>query len=251
MLSLTQLLIFELGECCNLGGIHPHCPNRSTLRFAGLDTERRLDDETIVECAVQAYREFAFDGLIAWHYYNEPLLEMERMFAVMDAIRERVASARFMLWTNGTMLPADCSRFRNFDCIVVTRYKGQPYGDLQFHPNIHVREEMFDRRMDALPPRGNEPCLRPFVECIFDCYGNHHPCCNDWQGKATLGNLYTEGFAEITRRWRAFQEAAFQGNLMPGCQQCGVRYRNIQGIDRRSLTRISELIEQQTLRKEP
>jgi hypothetical protein len=242
MLSLTQLLIFELGKCCNLGGIHPHCPNRSKERFSKLNTDRELDDLTIVQCATRAYSEQHFQGLIGWHYYNEPLVEMERMFRLMAEIKEQVPESRFILWTNGTLLPADCERFAMFDCIVVTRYKNQSYGDLNFHPNIHIREEMFDRRMDDLPALGNEPCLRSFVECIVDCYGNHHPCCNDWRGESSLGNIYVDGFDEILRKWREFQEAAIVGNLPPGCQRCGVRYRDIQAVDRRSIVAIAEWI---------
>lgn len=251
MLSLTQLLIFELGSGCNLGAQHTHCPNRSAERYAGLNTGRTLDSEIIIESAAKAYLDYGFQGVVGWHYYNEPLLEAERMFDLINSIRNRAPQSRFILWTNGTMFPADKSKFSAFDCIIVTRYRGQNYGELNFHPNLHVREEMFDRRMDELLPLEFEPCCRPLVECIFDFHGNHHPCCNDWRGNSSLGNLFTDGFDSIIARWREFQEATFIGKLSPGCQKCGVRYRDIQPIDRRSVETIAQWIEQKTLRKEP
>jgi hypothetical protein len=240
------MLIFELGSGCNLGNVHPACPNRSDERFAGLDVSRELDDATIIDAAEKAYRELGFAGVIGWHYYNEPLMQSERMFALMARIKETVPDARFLLWTNGTLLPADCSRFAAFDAIVVTKYAGQSYGDLQFHPRIHVRGEGFDDRMIEKTPLGDSPCTRPLVECIFDAYGNHHPCCNDWRGVSSLGNIFVDGFAAIAASWREFQEAAFRGELTPGCCKCGVRYRDIQAVDRRSIENIARWIENQT-----
>jgi hypothetical protein len=250
MLSLTQLLTLELGGGCNLGGVHTHCPNRSKQRFAHLNSNHQLGDEMIVECAVKAYREYHFQGLLGWNYYNEPLLEMDRMFGLMDRISEAVPEARFSVWTNGTLFPKDCHRFNQFAVVTVTKYDGINYPSLDFHPNIVVKPEMFDTRMEPLPPRGNESCLRPFVELIFDCFANHHPCCNDWQGFSTLGNLYLDGFDAIVERWRTFQEETYKGNLTNGCKECGVRYVDIQGIDRRSLNTIASWIDEQK-RKEP
>lgn len=193
-LSLTQFLIFELGNKCNLGHKHKKCPNSLGLqRYAGLDLSKELDDATIVRCAIDAYLKYNFTGLIGWHYYNEPTLEWDRMLGVMRMINERVPQARYVLWTNGlrNLTTEDKSHFA---LIAQSDYSQDPDGT------------QLDNRMENKECRSTIGCLRAFVEFILDSYGNHHPCCYDWRGKASLGNVFTDGFDKLVQRWQTFQE---------------------------------------------
>lgn len=208
-LSLVQLLDFEIGKLCNLGPQHPECPNMSKDRWGTMGTPALLDDDTIVRCAVQAYNELGFTGLIGWHYYNEPLVYRTEMFRVMDRIREQVPKARFILWTNGMLIPEECDQFSQFEQIVVSCYNEQGREGVRRLkskdiPCQAIDKPVFDERLTSIATNGQdtEPCLRPFVEFIVDAYGNTHLCCYDWQGKSTLGNVITGDFAEIAKRWR-------------------------------------------------
>ena len=221
MLSNTQLLIFELGRACNLADLHAKCPSALPLRFAGLDTAHQLDDEIIVSSAVEAYRQYGFTGMVGWHYYNEPTLQGERMLRMMDQI-QAIAPARFILWSNGTRLEFILRHRERFAYVHCSPYVNDPLG-LQL-----------DNRL-ACPPRregyqsADGPCCRPFTELIFDCFGNQHPCCADWQGKASLGNL-REGFTVILERWAKFQDAVcgkwMRNDAPSACRECGSPFRN-------------------------
>jgi len=233
MLSFTQVLIFELGSACNLGPCHAKCPNLSPLRYANLDRTHLLDDDTIVACACQAYREFGFAGMIGWHYYNEPTLSGSRMLELHKRIRAEVPIAKFFLITNGTRKAWVEIHLDEFARCSTSDYTTDPNGKL------------LDDRL-SLPRReaNNDRCLRPYVECIFDTYGNHHPCCADWQGIASLGNVFTSSFATIARRWRQFQLDVCGDTMTERapdwCKTCRshFRYDPIQPLDSRTYKRI-------------
>ena len=99
MLPYTQFLIFELGNKCNFSKIHPKCPI-----LARTESNRKVPDEKIVELVKQAYDELGFTGLVAWHFYNEPMLQWKRMIKLMEMIQAQVPKSRFLLWTNGSIL---------------------------------------------------------------------------------------------------------------------------------------------------
>ena len=115
MLSTTQLIIFELGSQCNLGNIHKECPN-ATRKATGL---YELTDEIIAQCITDAYTKLNFTGLVGWHFHNEPMIQYERMFSLM----EKNPVARYVLWTNGTIQPDD-GRINLFEQVYCTDYTG-------------------------------------------------------------------------------------------------------------------------------
>lgn len=234
MLDIVQILEFEFTPECNLGRLHRACPNQHPQRYAALDTTHALTDETIVETAVLAYRELDFCGFIGWIYYNEPLTDMERMFRSMDAISARVSYARFMLWTNGNLIPEDCRRFARFEQIFVSQYSPDPLTQQiewlrRYAPWAKV---LYDRQLDdrlrrVAPNDPALPCHRPFVEFIIDYHGNAHLCCYDWRGEVPLGNIFNEPLRRIVCRWRhtikdivgeRMTEAAPKA-----CRECGHR----------------------------
>jgi hypothetical protein len=240
-LSLVQMLEFELGTRCNLGSMHAACPNADPARFADLDTSRDLDDDTIVEAAVTAYRDLGFCGLVGWIYYNEPLLEMERMFGLMARIKAGAPAARFILWTNGTLVPTDCTRFAQFEQIMVSRYNELSQRGVDrlvaagLKPRVIEKPQLDDRLFEHVPADTSAPCLRPFVELVVDACGNTHLCCYDWRGRATWGNLMRDGIVDLARRWRETLPA-IAGPQMTACapktcQECGHRWSQYQQHD--------------------
>lgn len=248
-LALTQILEFELGSGCNLAGEHTLCPNRDPCRYLGLDTSQKLDDDTIVNCAVRAYRELGFTGLVGWIYYNEPLLQADRMFRLMDRIKAQMPAARFILWTNGTLIPEDCEQYRAFEQIFISGYNAESCRgrDRLVAKKINLQwidAPCLDNRLEDIAPADPDaPCLRPHVEFIIDNYGNTHLCCYDWQGRATVGNVFAEDFAVIARRWRD-QLPSIAGPRMTSCapdacRHCGHRWIDkYQGHDQQILERV-------------
>lgn len=240
-LAVVQLLEFELGPECNLSMKHKACPNRHQGRFELLDTSTELDDATIVNAAVTAYRDLGFTGMVGWIYYNEPLLQEERMFRLMARIKAEAPKARFILWTNGTLIPEDCDQYKQFSQIVVSGYneastRGKERLAAKGINCTFVENAQLDNRMDRVPPPEKEaPCLRPFVEFIFDAYGNTHLCCYDWRGEASFGNLMKDGIKKLATLWRETIKDIAGGkmneNAPEACRQCGHRWSQFQQHD--------------------
>jgi len=232
MLSRTQFLIFELGTECNLGHVHKRCPNQHPERYSRLDTSRELHNSMIIECAVSAYLDHGFTGLIGWHYYNEPTLQAARMSFLMRSIKDRVDTARFVLWSNG----ANVSDYiaDKFHQVHITDYIHDPQGS-----------RLDDRLIRKIAePNDNRPCMRPFTEFIIDNYGNHHPCCYDWRGEGSLGNVFTANFAILVERWSGLQDAVAGREMMDdaptACKACGRRTQAITRFDHASAQRAEE-----------
>ena len=253
-LRMLQLIEFELGTKCNLGDQHDECPNTKEDRYGDLDVSQKMDDATIVNAAVEAYTELGFTGLVGWIYYNEPLCQAERMFRLMNEIKSKASAARFILWTNGTLIPEECGHFLSFEQIVVSDYGEESKRGVERlkakNVGCKVMPENFDGRLHQIEPADKTaPCLRPFVELIFDAYGNSHLCCYDWQGKATFGNVMQQPFADIADRWRK-QLPSITGHAMNGeapkfCVDCGHRWDKYQKHDEAIVARAKHWREQQ------
>lgn len=231
-MHLTTFLIFELGQACNLGKVHAACPNLSAERYSHLDTRVVLNDVTIIATAVRMYREFGFHGLVGWHYYNEPLLQQDRMFRLMTEIRKDVPEARFVLWTNGTMFPEDISQFTQFDQIHVTSYTPPNSPEhlnqlVTLCPDVKVRSVPLDSRLTATQKFSRLPCLRMYTEFIIDHHGNVHLCCYDWKGLASIGNIFTTGLTDLVAEWQSTRETmngiAMSADAPEVCQVCSMR----------------------------
>lgn len=230
-LAYTQFLNFEAGTDCNLGKEHVKCPNRHPDRYANTDKRRMMDDDTIVGCAVAAYQEHGFTGLVGWHYYNEPMLHAARIFRLIQRIRLEVPESRFCMWTNGTN-------------------KGLWYQSLrdlheQWHVTPYATGVRLDDRLDRRPSKGDKPCLRIFTEFVLDAYGQHHPCCYDWRGEASLGNVHDSGgFEDLVFRWSWSQQLIGgekmileNGSTMGACLECGWRTSAMTNFDPDSAAR--------------
>lgn len=235
MMQYTQYLSFEFHPDCNLGDVHKACPNRHPERYAHVDTSRTLDDGTIVEVARRMHEEFGFRGLVAFHYYNEPLMQAARLYALVDAIREAVPRARFVLWSNGTLLTDELRPLRAFGQIYIT-----DYGNLnkqhvdrlrQLASHVQICRWPLDGRTTAQDAYSIRPCGRMFVEFVVDFHGNVHLCCHDWRGLGSPGNVFKDDLATLVERWQVIR-ASISGAQMTGeapetCLRCPMRQPEI------------------------
>lgn len=241
MLSIVQIIEFELGEGCNLHHVHPQCPNRHPDRWPPGDQSPPMDDQQIVECAEAAYNWHGFTGLIGFIYYNEPLLQKERMFRLMETIESVVPTARFILWTNGYFIEDDCERYRQFEQIVISGYsETSRRGALRLaRRKIEFRYANYpqlDGRLEKLEPQYPlQPCRRPFVELIFDARGNMHWCCYAWRYNETYGSIHDTPFDDLVERWHNTLPKIVGRRMEDGapecCLGCGFRWNRIQVHD--------------------
>lgn len=232
VMDKTQFLIFEIGPGCNLGNQHPKCPNQHPDRFAALNTDHTLTPKTIVDLAVKMHADHNFQGCVGFHYYNEPMLYQTAMFSTMKALRRRVPTMKFVLWSNGTVpvkQQPHCLGW--FDQIHVTDYgKGN---DLfitqarQYNNHVKVGRWPLDNRLNMQGPERLDPCRRMFTEFIVDFHGNVHLCCYDWRGLGSPGNVFTNELGVLVDKWRSIR-AAIAGRRMTAeapevCRRCLMR----------------------------
>ena len=178
---------------------------------------------------------------------------------IIAAIRAAVPQSTFCLWTNGTLLPADCSAFSVFSHVHVTDYArdGHPPRNMTaLHaacPRVQVHSGILDTRLEDRHRDGDAPCLRPFTEFIVDHFGNVHLCCYDWRGEATMGNVLTDKLRDIVFRFQAARQA-MAGERMAGtapaaCRRCALRTGNLSRFVDESYRAAAEYVA--ALRKTP
>lgn len=231
-MEFQQFLNFEITSACDMANVHRKCPNTHPERYANVDTSQELTDEAILSVAKQAYREHGFRGLVGWHYYNEPLLKKERIFRLMHALRKDVPEARFQLWTNGNLIPKDCTEFKIFEQIHITNYHNKSFSRVKaVVPNTTVLKGQLDARRNVTGMRSRRPCVRPYIEMDIDHFGNVHMCCMDWKGLIKVGNIMKQPFTDVLARFTEIR-AKVSGNEMhkdapEACLTCQLRFAEL------------------------
>jgi hypothetical protein len=191
-----------------------------------------MTDDHIVEVATKMYS-WGFTGMCCAHVYNEPLLAWPRFKTLIARIKESSPQARFLLWTNGDLLPTAEELDGVFESIVVSNYAKQDLEWLRpLCKNLQVLPGNLDWRLNpptTVPTR--EPnCLRAHLEVQFDYYGNMRGCCNAWRGEISVGNLHDTPFEELWARWLKLRDSISRNPMGPDapdrCLTCGTRYLN-------------------------
>lgn len=227
-MKYLQFLSFEISWRCNLADLHQDkCPVKSTRQLYA----QPLADYQIISVAKDAYEIHGFDGLIAFHFYNEPLLEWERIKYLMHEISEKTGRKKnYCLWTNGELLKKSMLPFLGMmGKIVISNYFNKDYEwvrqsgceDVQIIPGI-----LDDRMQITGLNKGKSPCTRIFNELIIDYYGYAHPCCIDYSGQIGLGNVQQDGFDEVVDRWLSHRQSVWNevGKYSHDlCQRCHKR----------------------------
>lgn len=190
--------------------------------------------------------ELHYKGEIALFSNNEPFLD-ERIIKFQKYAREKLPQARFLLFTNGTLLTLDkfIEIIEYLDEIVIDNYNQK----LELIPNCKNIVEYCEkqealknkvtvvlRKIDeVLSNRGgtapnsreasypSAKCILPFRQIIIRPDGKVSLCCSDPLGKNTLGDLTEESILEV---WHGskFREVRKALNLGRGeweyCKHC-------------------------------
>lgn len=197
-LSQTSLLSFEINNDCNLKEYHPQCPiNIRQYK----KKEKSLDVDTILDCLHQA-KHLNFNGYVAFHNYNEPLMCKDQILEVI----QRSPDTKYLLWTNGLLLDCDMEKnefLKKFDLIYISCYdlRNKPFFESiqQFYPAVHVEVIELDDRLDTYTRNyvNQLACKRPFFDFPIDYYGNVHLCCFDWNNEYEIGNIFDTSFKDV------------------------------------------------------
>ena len=221
----TQILSHELGSGCNLSKQHNLCPASRPDRYELLDTTRELDDDIILNNLKIGYG-LGFRGYAAFHFYNEPTLQWNRLVGLVLKMKSQIHQSRALLWTNGTQLePGKMEELKLFDMMVVSNYFQR---DLAFLYKTGVRlwiqRGRLDKRMSKLDRPNGIKCYRPFNELIIDNFGNGHLCCADYRGEISLGNVFDIGYRQIIKNYLKLRnQVAFVGPSPELCRRCWIK----------------------------
>jgi hypothetical protein len=230
MLSKLRFLSFEVGRECDLAAAHPYCPVNRPERYANSAGKSPLGDNSIVAFTCHARSQgFNFKGLVAFHYYNEPLLSRERIDKLLDHFAHALPQQQFALWTNGNALRAEDKEWLGrFAAVYVTAHnqdRRQFFEALKLAlPDaVKIMPGGHDDRgsvYDVLPKLCPAPCWRPTVtEMIVDYLGELHLCCVDWKAAEKIGNLQTDNFETCLRNFAEAARLAREG-APEVCRRC-------------------------------
>lgn len=228
-LNGLSYLSHEIGTTCNMTPKHTKCPSNKINRYANVNTDFPISDELILQDIEIAYK-FGFNGLLTWHFYNEPMLEIERIERLEKHIHSINKDAKLCLWTNGSLIKdndPDWKRYDIFDSIIISNYQKRDWRWFkELRSGIVTAKGTLDHRLNPVPGNVNG-CSRISKELIIDAYGNWRLCCADFVGGAVRMNVKNDGFYAIICEYNRLKDLIKQ-NPQPEevpeiCGRCRVR----------------------------
>ena len=196
-----QRVSFEISNLCNYSSIHKNCP------VSWYKLKHKLDSE-IVYKVINELANFheSWNGFIAFHRYNEPLLNKELLCTYIEYVNKILPNAKIFILTNGYYLyQEDLVKFEQYKiyCIVVSSYNHQEHNRLiklqtsipyqVFHSELDDRKNIYTRE----PYNLELPCFPFLRDLTINCYGQLSLCCLDWDNQVVFGDLYESTLTEI------------------------------------------------------
>ncbi|MEW6601097.1 MAG: tetratricopeptide repeat protein, partial [Nitrospirota bacterium] len=225
ILKHTNRVSFELSNLCNYAGIHRKCPLHHISGPVILPSR-------IVRDVTDTLAEDNFKGTIAFHTYNEPLID-PRLFTFIHYARKTCPESHIYICTNGyyfneilgqEMTEAGVSE------IHISAYSQSEYNRLQsikleipYSVEIMILDDrlgLYDRDENSM----REPCFAPLNEIIIGREGVISLCCLDWRRDYSFGDLRSQSFKDVLRSGalHAVYERLSRGDrFLPICRRCG------------------------------
>lgn len=224
--SDLRYLSFEAADHCDMGGAHPFCPVGDPLRYPPHERRAVCPDRTIVDFALKVH-ERGFRGLVGFHYYCDPLVDIDRVMSLMNRMVASIPGARFILWSNGVALkPFHRNWMEAFEKVVFTLHDPSVEGRLRDItgglPNVEIAQPYYDTRTDIYRPGpvSKGTCIRPAkIELPVNYGGNVRLCCADYRGTVSLGNIELEDHDRILDGFAEAADMALASRI-PLCWRC-------------------------------
>lgn len=189
------------------------CPISHPERYRFSNSHTPINDEAII-IFYEFCRRYGFRGIVMWHMYNEPALEIEHIRRLMEKMRKIDRMQAFQLTTH---LPGD---YRDFDIVNINNYSKGSYLD-----NRIKSADGTGLPYSEMPKTGR--CGRGLGwEIPIDYYGNWCLCCNDWRCEESFGSIMHSSFLSLLSRYiekrktiRWYDEESYY-NLPRMCRSC-------------------------------
>jgi glycosyltransferase involved in cell wall biosynthesis len=223
----TKRVSIELSNLCNYAGVHKKCP-------LSWENQRVILSKKVVENVLDCLSKYSFEGRIAFHTYNEPLID-PRLFLFIAYAKARCLQSHIMIMTNGYYFNQTLAEELveiGAGSIYVTAYGqedrerlskikvGVPYFIQK--QDLDDRLNLYDRK---LPEKENrKPCYAPLREIIITRDGRVSLCCLDWKRKHCFGDLYHESLEDVILEGSMLDvyNSLSNGNrIFEICKKCG------------------------------
>lgn len=230
--SYLKTISIEIGSNCNLKSVHTVCP-ANVMKRSDKDI---LSVEEVCEVMDEAVGN-GFKGLFAFHFYNEPLLYIDRISDVM----QRRPQYKYLLWSNGILVnkvKEKCFNFNLFDKIVFTCYD-ETYNETllslkEMHKDTQIFQPEMDDRLNIYTAEEMKQlsCRKMSVELPIDCEGNVYICTFDYKKEFLLGNIKEQSLLSIINSERYIQYFDAHNRLLMSdtacelCRKCRRVYRD-------------------------
>lgn len=225
-LSYLKTISIEIGSDCNLKNVHEVCPAAKLQRNEDLT----LSSERICEIMDEAVNN-GFDGLFAFHFYNEPLLYIGRI----NEIASKRPNYKYLLWSNGTLVKKLMNEgydFNIFEQIIFTCYD-EAYRDQleelkKCHKDVRIFSPEMDDRLNIYEENEIKQfsCKKMIIELPIDCEGNVYICTFDYQKQYLLGNVRAGSLMDVMRSdlydryFLAHQKLLMSDDACELCKKC-------------------------------
>lgn len=186
-----------------------YCPNKD------YETPKDLMDEKIFKRIISELKRIKYEGVIAYHFFNEPLFD-KRIYDFVKYTKNEVPNAIQLLVTNGDYLDlekAELLQKNGIDKFLITVHDKDPQKNLErLNPVKSILKEkaVIQSSYDlVMNNRGgtvdvskyekienNKRCLQTQV-IVFTKDGDAVICCNNFGREPLVGNIMEKSITEI------------------------------------------------------
>lgn len=201
LFKYTKRVSIELSNQCNYSKIHKECP-------LSLENAPKILSTDIIYSIFNSLHLFKFDGIIAFHTYNEPTVD-KRLIELIEKARNFCPDSDIYLSTNGSLLTQKyINKLVNAG---LTSLHVSAYFDKDFNNasnlRINIKHKIVKTKLisdhleiyDKPLIDCKKPCFAPLNEIIITCDGNLSLCCREWKRKYIFGNLKNMSLEDILR----------------------------------------------------
>lgn len=192
---------FELSNLCNYASIHERCP-------ASKVKDKKILSTGIVHKVIDEMAEIGYQGVFAFHRYNEPLID-NRLFDFIKYAKSKCPKSKILILSNGYLLTQEVAdKFKELAIwvLAVSAYS-EPEFDRLTKLDVKVPYFVFYSILDDIytiydeNARGlNLECGAPLRDFNVNVFGQVPLCCLDWKNKYIFGNLENETIGDIVRK---------------------------------------------------
>ncbi len=224
ILDDTSRVSIELSNLCNYASWHKKCPLHN-IRDPVILPAR------IVRSVLSTLGEYNFQGVIAFHTYNEPLID-PRLFQFIDTARRECPRSSVHICSNGFYLTQTLAEelvavgTASIRVSAYTRDEEERLSKIRVRIPYVVAFTKLDDRLalyDRPEKQSCKPCGAPLNEIIVGCDGRISLCCLDWRRDHSFGDLHVQAFEDILRSGelqRVYERLSKGDRFLPLCKRC-------------------------------